>query len=96
MAKQKLKKNKAKIFFFEVVCFVINAFIIYSLYNTWSEIEDKKKEKTFQKDNLVSLKEQNEELKVKLNKFKDSSYLAREAREKIFYSEADEYIIKIK
>ena len=97
MARKKAKKSSIRrMFVFGILCLAVNSAIIYSLYNTWDEIYDKKNEKENLSENLVVLKEEEEILKVELNKLKDPAYVAKYAREKLFYSESDEYIIKIK
>lgn len=96
MARKKIRNSFGHIFVFSVLCLAINGAIFYSLYNTWSEIHQKRQEKQILSDNLIALKEEEESLKVLLNKLNDSSYIAKYAREKLFYSEKDEYIIKIK
>lgn len=97
MARKKTKKSSIRrMFVFGILCLAVNSAIIYSLYNTWDEIYDKKNEKENLSENLVVLKEEEETLKVELNKLKDPAYVAKYAREKLFYSESDEYIIKIK
>ena len=97
MARKKVRKSsKRRMFVFGLLCLAVNIAIIYSLYNTWDEIYDKKCEKDTLSENLVVLKEEEETLKVELNKLKDPAYVAKYAREKLFYSESDEYIIKIK
>ncbi len=96
MTKIKPKKFTKRLLVFGLLCFVVNAAIIYSLFVTWRQIYDKKEEKENLSENLVTLKSKEEELKVEINKLQDSSYIARYAREKLFYSEKNEYIIKIK
>jgi len=97
VARKKVRKSsKRRMFVFGLLCLAVNSAIIYSLYNTWDEIYDKKNEKENLSENLVVLKEEEETLKVELNKLKDPAYVAKYAREKLFYSESDEYIIKIK
>lgn len=96
MARNSKKKSIKRIAFFSFVCIAVNSFIFYSLYNTWNEIYQKRQEKKDLSEDLITLKEEEESLKVELNKLKDSSYVAKYAREKLFYSESDEYIIKIK
>jgi len=97
VARKKVRKSsKRRMFVFGLLCLAVNSAIIYSLYNTWNEIYNKKCEKDTLSENLVVLKEEEETLKVELNKLKDPAYVAKYAREKLFYSESDEYIIKIK
>ncbi|MDD5979677.1 MAG: septum formation initiator family protein [bacterium] len=96
MARKKSKKSIRRMVVFGALCLAVNSTIIYSLFNTWTEIYEKRQEKKDLSENLVTLKEEEESLKVELNKLKDPSYVAKYAREKLFYSESDEYIIKIK
>ena len=61
----------------------------------WVEILDKYNEKKDLDEELTSLKEREEQLKVDANKLQDPDYIARYAREKYSYSKDGEFIIKI-
>ena len=52
------------------------------------ELQDLEKE-------LTSLKDEEEELKVDVNKLQDADYIARYAREKYYYSKDGEYVLRI-
>lgn len=91
-----MAKSKAKIFLYCLICVAINGLIIYSLGNTIKQIYSKKVEKDLLSVDLVDLKENEEALKVEVNKLKDPTYVAKYAREKFLYSGKNEYIIKIK
>lgn len=95
MAKKKSSVTKKRIFLLGLSCFVINFVILYSLFDVWKEIHDKKIEKEELSIKLVDLKEEEQELKVEVNKLKDPAYVAKYARERFYYSGKNEYIIKM-
>ena len=91
------KKNKStRIFFVALICLAVNAYVIYGVVNTLSEVNKKEQEKVLLNKTLINLKEKNEELKVEANKLHDAEYVAKYAREKYMYSGQNEYIIRIK
>lgn len=92
----KKTKSKKRLLLFGLICFAINGLVIYSIGNTVKQIYTKKMEKELLSVDLVDLKENEEELKVEVNKLKDPTYVAKYAREKFLYSGKNEYIIKIK
>ncbi len=67
----------------------------YTIGKYWIEIYDKHKEKKELKNELVTLKEKEEELKVDASKLQDPDYIARYAREKYSYSKDGEIILRI-
>ena len=67
----------------------------FSIGKYWVEILDKYNEKKDLDEELTSLKEREEQLKVDANKLQDPDYIARYAREKYFYSKDGEYILQI-
>lgn len=96
MTKKTKPKARKRLFLFGLLCIVVNGLIIYSLGTTWKQIYEKKSEKKDLSTSLVNLKENEETLKVEVNKLKDQEYVAKYAREKFLYSGKNEYIIKIK
>lgn len=90
------KKTKKRICLLIFICLIINGAIFYSLGKVWQNIYEKKLEKESLTANLTNLKEDEEKLKVEVNKLKDPAYIAKYAREKFLYSGKNEYIIKIK
>ena len=95
VAKKKIKKTK-RLIFVTFLCFAINGYVLYSVGTIFGDVQDKQKEKESLSQELVLLKEEQEELKVEVNKLQDSEYIARYAREKYLYSGKNEYIIKLK
>lgn len=94
--KQKKVKKTKRLFLITFFCFAINAYILYSLGVVFNEVYEKKQEKELLIVKLDNLKEEQEKLKVEVNKLQDKEYIARYAREKYLYSRKDEYIIRIK
>lgn len=75
---------------FSIIYFVI------TLTTDMSNIKNLKRQEKELNQNLSSLKENAENLKVEIEKLKDPEYIARYAREKFFYSKGSgEYLIKI-
>lgn len=74
-------------------------FIIFAMTFTigkyWVEIFEKYQEKRILDEELTSLKEKEEELKVDANKLQNPDYIARYAREKYLYSKEGEFILQI-
>ena len=67
----------------------------YTIGKYWIEIYDKYQEKKELKQQLLTLKEKEEELKVDASKLQDPDYIARYAREKYSYSKDGEIILRI-
>ncbi len=98
MAKTKKHKLRQKIFRFLVFGISSIAVIIlvtFTLGKYWVEIYSKYQEKKELENELLSLKEEEEALKVDVDKLQDPDYIARYAREKYFYSKDGEYILRI-
>ena len=74
-------------------------FIIFAMTFTvgkyWVEIYEKYQEKKVLDDELIALREKEEELKVDANKLQNPDYVAKYAREKYLYSKDGEYILQI-
>lgn len=79
-----------------LVCSAINAYIIYSVGSVLKDAYVMKSEEKKLTQQLEDLKEEEEELKVEVNKLQDPEYVAKYAREKYLYSGKGEYIIRIK
>ena len=76
-------------------CIAVIFVMTFSIGKYWVEILDKYNEKKDLDEELTSLKEREEQLKVDANKLQDPDYIARYAREKYFYSKDGEYILQI-
>ena len=94
MKNSKIKKHR-RIVFLGFGSILIIVIMSYTLGKYWIEIFDKYQEKKKLEEELISLKEKEEELKVDANKLQNPDYIARYAREKYMYSKDGEYILKI-
>lgn len=94
---RKLKRKRIRrIFFVTLICLLINSYVIYSVGSILNDVRDMKQEKKKLDIKLNELKEEESVLKSEVNKLKDPVYIAKYAREKFFYSKANEYIIRMK
>lgn len=93
-AKEKVKKTR-RILFLGMGSLVIIVTMTFTIGRYWVEIFDKYKEKKELEDQLVQLKEKEDELRLDADKLQDPDYVARYAREKYLYSKDGEFIIKI-
>lgn len=89
------KKRTKRILFLGVSSLFIICATTYTIGKYWVEIFDKHQEKKELKNQLLTLKEKEEELKVDASKLKDPDYIARYAREKYSYSKDGEIILRI-
>lgn len=100
MAKKSSKKLKRKrvkrILLVTLICFGINAYVLYSVGTILNDVYNMKHENEELSTKLVSLKEEEEILKSEVKKLKDPVYVAKYAREKFLYSGENEYIIRMK
>ncbi len=94
MAKQKKKKKLGPILL-SFISLIVIVCTTYTIGKYWVDIYSKYKEKKDLENELATLKDKEEELKVDVNKLQDSDYIARYAREKYYYSKDGEYILKI-
>ena len=95
MVKKKKKRTK-RLVFITLFCLAINCYILYSVGTVFKDVRDKQQEKENLVAKLDDLKEEQEELKVEVNRLQDDEYIARYAREKYLYSGKNEYIIRMK
>ncbi|MDD6223522.1 MAG: septum formation initiator family protein [bacterium] len=94
MAKGK-KKSRARLCLFVPGCCLIVAVIFTMVGNYWIQIVNKYQEKNTLKQEMLSLREEEAELKVDVEKLEDPEYVARYAREKYMYSKDGEIIIRL-
>lgn len=97
MARKKSMKKKAKrrlMFFGTLSCFMI-AYFIFSSTLAIIKIVNLNNEKKALNTELKSLKKDETDLAVEIEKLKDPDYLSRYARENYLYSKDGEYIIKL-
>ena len=97
MANKKKSKTKKRrrIIFLGFTSIIIIFAMTFTIGKYWVEIFEKYQEKKELEEELTSLKEKEEELKVDANKLQNPDYIARYAREKYLYSKDGEYILKI-
>lgn len=100
MAKKSSKRLKRKrvkrIMLVTVICFGINAYILYSVGSILKDVYNMKNENKELTVKLDDLKEEEDVLKSEVKKLKDPVYVAKYAREKFLYSGDNEYIIRMK
>lgn len=93
--KKKIKKKATRLATFGVLSIVLIIIISLTLFSVFLDIIDKYKEKNKLNQELIALKEKENELKTNVKKLEDPEYLARYAREKYFYSKDGELILRI-
>lgn len=94
MAKRR-KKVRTRFFLLGFTSIFIICAVTFTIGKYWIEIFDKYKEKKILENELTTLKEKEEELKVDADKLQNPDYVARYAREKYLYSKEGEYILQI-
>ncbi len=95
MAKKKKNKTKRRMLVFGSGSILLLAVIFTWIGSYWAQIIDKYNEKNNLNESLVTLKENEEKLKVDVGKLEDPDYVARYAREKYMYSKDGEFIIRM-
>lgn len=93
-AKSKVKKTR-RVLFLGIGSLVVIVVTTFTIGKYWVEIFEKYQEKKELEEQLVQLKEKEEELRLDADKLQDPDYVARYAREKYLYSKDGEFIIKI-
>lgn len=96
MAKSKSEiKARRRMLFLGLTSIIIIFVMTFTIGRYWVEIFDKYQEKKLLEEELLALKEKEEELKVDANKLQNPDYVARYAREKYLYSKEGEFILQI-
>lgn len=95
MKKRKKKASGNRLLVFGTISIFIIVSFIYSLFSYIIEVKNLNQEQIELDNNLLLLKEEEESLKIEIEKLKDPDYLARYARENYMYSKDGEYIIKV-
>ncbi len=97
MAKKKKvsKSAKKRLLLFGTLSFAVIIYFFITLTTYTLNIIDLNHEKKELKNQLLVLKEDEENLNIELKKLQDPDYIARFARENYLYSKNGEYIIKI-
>lgn len=92
---KKNHKSLKRMFFLGISSVAIIVFTTVTIGKYWVDIYKKYQEKKELKQELTSLKEKEDELKVDASKLQDPDYIARYAREKYAYSKDGEIILRI-
>ena len=97
MAKKKRmsKSSKRRLVFFGPICIFAFGYFAFCLTTSVVKIYNLYQEKNDLEKELEVLKEDEEELKIEIDRLNDPDYLARYARENYLYSKDGEYVIKI-
>ena len=77
------------------LCILILITIFTTICSNMVQISHKYKEKEALEQELIVLKEKEEQLKVDVERLKDPDYVARYAREKYMYSKDGEIILRL-
>lgn len=95
LKKTNKRKQARRILFLGLTSVFIIFVTTYTIGKYWFEIFEKYQEKDMLKEELVYLKEKEEELKLDASKLQNPDYIARYAREKYLYSKEGEFILRI-
>ncbi len=96
MEKKKITKaSRRRLFLFGGVSLFLIGYFFFSVIEYSYSISNLNKEKASLENKLLALKEEEQNLKVEIEKLQDPEYIARYARENYLYSKDGEYIIKI-
>ena len=93
--KQKNRKAKYRLLIFVPVSLVVLGAIFMFIGSYWVKIVNKYQEKKDLENQIIALKEKEEQLKVDVNRLEDPDYVARFAREKYMYSKDGEIILRL-
>ena len=93
--KRKNKKAKIRVILFLPICLILLGAIFVTIGSYWVKIFEKYQEKNILEQEIVALKEKEEQLKVEVDRLEDPDYVARFAREKYMYSKDGEIILRL-
>lgn len=93
--KRRRSKTKCRLLLFVPICLIIICAIFTSIGSYWVKISNKYHEKAELEQEIIALKEQEEILKVDVERLEDPDYVARYAREKYMYSKDGEIILRL-
>ena len=88
-------KARRRMLFLGFGCIVIIVVMTFSISKLWVEIIDRYRQEKALDEELIVLKEKEEELRVKVDKYQNLDYIAKYAREKYFYSKDGEFNLQI-
>lgn len=89
------KKSKRRVLLISVVTISLISLILINMFSVWKQLIEKREEKIFYTKELEKLEEEEEYLKVEVQKLQDPDYVARYAREQYLYSKDGEFNIRI-
>ena len=94
------KKNskvlaRRRMVFLGLGCIAVIVVMTFSISKIWVEIIDRYRQEKELDEELIVLKEKEEELRVKVDKYQNLDYIAKYAREKYFYSKDGEFNLQI-
>ena len=96
MSKKKItKKSKKRVLLISIITLSLISLLLVNMFSVWNQILNIKKDKAFYTAELKKLKEEEEYLKVEVEKLQDPDYVARYAREQYLYSKDGEFTIRI-
>lgn len=95
VSKKISKKSKRRVILISIVSIGLISLLLVNMFSVWKDILQKRKEKEFYTEELSRLVEEEEYLKVEVEKLQDPDYVARYAREEYLYSKDGEFNIKI-
>lgn len=95
MGKKISKKSKRRLVILGPLSLFVISFFIFTLLSYTINIISLKNQEQELKEKLVALELEEEELKDEIIKLKDPDYIAKYAREKYYYTKDGEYVIKM-
>ena len=93
--KKKANKAKRRLVVIVPICLIVLGTIFVAIGSYWVKIVSKYQEKKQLENDIVALKEKEEQLKVDVDRLEDPDYVARFAREKYMYSKDGEIILRL-
>lgn len=93
--KKKANKTKRRLVVIVPICLIVLGAIFVAIGSYWVKIVSKYQEKKELENEIVALKEKEEQLKVDVDRLEDPDYVARFAREKYMYSKDGEIILRL-
>ena len=95
VTRRKAKKARIRLLLFLPISLAILGTIFVMIGSYWVKIYDKYQEKSALEEEIIALKEKEEQLKVEVDRLEDPDYVARFAREKYMYSKDGEIILRL-
>ena len=94
-SKRVSKASKRRLIIFGTVSFIVIGYFFFSLVTYGVHLGELNNEQSQLENKLTTLRSNENNLKIEIQKLKDPDYVARYARENYLYSKDGEYIIKI-